>query len=363
MGSKRGAGRRRAKRGTPLWAKIMVGVGSVLMVVSIGAVAYAKSLLDKVNDIPTACMLDDCQAHQPGEDIKGPLNILLVGSDMRKDWTQAQSDSIMIMHINKDLTSANIISIPRDLYVDIKDCGPGWNNGPCQNKINESFSAGGTDMGKSVKNLATTLQDLTGIDAFDDAAVINFGGFEDLVELFGGIELCVPFDMTLAHPEGHKVKKGCNEYDPEIALGIVRERYSYDPSNPAWKEEYGIGDYGRQRMQQHFIKQLLKRAKQEGYMTDPLKISTLIEKIGDQLLLDLKGRLPTDFLYPMRNLDAGNITTLKVPSEPAMIGDTSYVVIQPGEQETAAEGLFKALQSDTLDEWAISNPKWVNKTG
>ncbi|MEV0647000.1 LCP family protein [Phytomonospora sp. NPDC050363] len=372
MGSRRGTRRRSGggtKRRSPLWAKIMVGVGTMLMAVSIGAVGYANIMLDKVNDaVNTACLLDDCEAFKPGEEIKGPLNLLMIGSDMRKDWAAAQSDSIMILHINADLTAANIISIPRDLYVDIPDCGEGWGNNPCTEKINTAFSAGGLDMAKSVKNLATTLTDLTGLEKFDGVAMVNFGGFKDLVELFGGVELCVPFAMDLEHPKdanGNRphVKKGCREYEPDLALGIVRERYAYDPSNPDWKEEYGIGDYGRQRMQQHFIKQLMKRAKQEGYMTDPFKVTELIEAIGDQLLLDLKGRAVTDFAYAMRNMDASAMTTLKVPSEPAMIGETSYVVMQPGEQEDTAQELFKALTEDSLDQWALSNPKWVNKTG
>ncbi|GLZ76382.1 transcriptional regulator [Actinorhabdospora filicis] len=363
MSRKRGT-RRATNRRSPIWAKVLVGLGAVLMAASIGTVTYIKVMLNKVNNaVATECLLADCDAHQPGEDIKGPLNLLLIGSDMRKDWVSAQSDSIMILHVNKDLTAANIISIPRDLYVQIPDCGPGWGNNSCKEKINTAFAAGGLDMAKAMQNLAQTLMDRTGLKSFDGAAMINFGGFADLVELFGGVELCVPFDMTLAHPQGTKVKKGCKEYDAEIALGIVRERYAYDPTTPGWKEEYGIGDYGRQRMQQHFIKQLLKKAKEQGYITDPFKVGTLIEKIGDQIRVDLKGRTPVDLAFALKGIDATKITTLKVPSEPAMIGDTSYVVIQPGEQEKAAEELFTALQNDTLEDWAVTHPKWVNKTG
>ena len=352
--------RRRGKSGgrTPLWAKILLGTGAMLMVVAVGAVAYAKVMLDQVNGAAQqACLLDDCDAYQPGEVVTGPLDFLLIGSDMRADWSSAQSDSIMILHVNADLTAADIVSVPRDLDVTIPDCGDGE---PCDDKINAAFSVGGTDMKKAVSSLAATLTDLTGV-TFDGAAMINFGGFEDVVKMFGGIELCVPFDMTLKHPEGTQVKKGCKEYDPELALGIVRERYAYGSDNPDWDPKYGVGDYGRQRMQQHFIKQLLKRAEEDGYMTDPFKVGEHIEKIGDQILLDLKGRQVTDLAFALTGIDASKLTTLKVPSDSVLENDIWYVKTLP-EQEEDAESLYKAIRDDTLDTWALEHTKWVNKT-
>ncbi|GIG66422.1 LCP family protein [Phytomonospora endophytica] len=358
------AGRRRRSARKPLWAKILVATGAFLMVVAGGAVVYANVMFDKVNDAAQqACLLDDCTAYQPGEEVTGPLNFLLVGSDMRKDWSAAQSDSIMILHVNADLSAANIVSIPRDLEVTIPDCG---NGAPCDDKINAAFSVGGTDMKKAVSSLAATLTDLTGVK-FDGAAMINFGGFEDVVELLGGVELCVPFDMDLEHPkdaDGNKphVKKGCREYEPKLALGIVRERYAYDYDNPNWDPKYGVGDYGRQRMQQHFIKQLLKKAKAEGYMTNVFKVGELIDKIGDQILLDLKGRQVTDLAFALTDIDASKLTTLKVPSDSVKENEIWYVRTLP-EHEKAAESLYKAIRDDDLATWTLENPDWVNKTG
>ncbi|MFD0558413.1 LytR family transcriptional attenuator [Stackebrandtia endophytica] len=344
-------------RRSPWWAKLLVGFGAILLVASVTTAGYAKMMLDKVdNAVATEDLLgngDDGES-----DLVGPLNILVIGSDMREDWAAAQSDSIMIVHVNATLDKASVISIPRDLYVPIigTDCG----GVPCYDKINSAFSLGGTDPAASVQGIASSLTNLTGVQ-FTNAAMLDFGGFTNLVKMFGSIELCLPFDMVLAHPKGTFVEKGCKDYDEKLALGILRERYAYGPETPGWTEEWGISDYGRQQMQQHFIKQLLKKAKQEGYITDPTKVGDLIEEIGDKMLLDLGGRSVSDFVFGLRNIDPSSLETLRVPSEPAEIEGTSYVVMQPGEQEMAAQALFEALRNDTLDDWIAAHPDWVNK--
>ena len=68
----------------------------------------------------------------PGSDIKGPLNILIVGVDTRVEVTNwiPHADSIMIMHVNADLTKAYLTSLPRDLVVNIPAFTPAGSAGP-----------------------------------------------------------------------------------------------------------------------------------------------------------------------------------------------------------------------------------------
>jgi len=342
----------------PWWSKALVSVGAVLMVLSLGTVGYASSLLDRLNTaVATEDLLGDGGIGDNA--VTGPLNFLIIGSDMRKTWNSAHSDSIMILHVNENLDRASIVSVPRDLYVSIENCGDLYFS-PCQSKINDAFAVGGDNAAASVQNLATTLTNLTGV-SFDGAAMINFDGFGDLVNILGSVELCIPFDMVLAHPRGTAVEEGCRDYDGPTALGIVRERYAYGPETPGWTPEWGMGDFGRQHMQQHFIKQLLNRAKQQGYLTDPTKIGPLIETIGDQLLIDLGGRSVTDLAFGLRNINPGELATIRIPSEPADIGGTSYVMTQPGAQQAAATALYIALRNDDLDGWIKHNPHWTNR--
>ncbi|WP_144300702.1 LCP family protein [Stackebrandtia nassauensis] len=328
------------------------------MTASMVTVGYTKMMLDKVNDsVHSKDLLGNSGG---GGDIKGPLNFLMIGTDQRVgSKAEARTDSIMVLHVNSSLTEATIVSIPRDLRVEIANCGTLFSS-PCQTKINDAYPAGGPSVEGSVSNLAETVTHLTGV-SFDGAAIVNFEGFLDVVKTLGSVELCLPMEMTPAHAKGQTFPKGCNDYGYADALGIVRERYAYDPTNPEFDPSWGIGDYGRQHMQQHFVKQLLKRAAEKGYLSDPTKVGDLIARIGDQLTLDLGGHTPVDFAFALRGIKPEALATVKIPSEPADIEGVSYVVTQPGEQQETADRLYEAIRSDDLDKWIPENNEWVNK--
>ncbi|CAM3351690.1 LCP family protein [Stackebrandtia soli] len=354
---------------SPLWAKFMTGIGALLMVVAGGTVVYANTLLDQINNsVEPVDLLGDGDV-DTSVPIEGPLNLLMIGTDLRYNDEDGldRADSIMILHINKDLTKATIVSVPRDLKVDIPKCDMGWTS-PCNYKVNASYTFGGEDRSDRFQNLASTLSELTGIERFDGAAIVGFKGFLKAVKVFGTVELCLPIDMYLEQErlENNGVSelypKGCNEYNQQKALYIVRERYAYDPTNPDFDPEYGVGDYGRQHMQQHFIKQLLKRADERGYVTDPTKVGTVIQAVGESLTLDLNGRTPVDFAVAMRHIQPSALQTIRLPSHSENLGGESFEVITPDSPEAEqTEALWAALRNDTLDAWIAANPDLINK--
>lgn len=359
------------KRRSPLWAKLLLGVGVVVLVAASGGAVYAKSLMARVDNAGDHRDLLGNGDATAGEDVKGPLNMLMIGTDLRVDDPDGmdRADSIMMLHINKDLTQANIISFPRDLKVPIDDCG---NGASCEDKINSSYEAGGDTPEKRFQNLAKTLSSFTNIDSFDGAAIVGFEGFLDAVKTMGSIELCLPMDMQLDHQmrEQNKprtFKKGCHEYNQREALWIVRERHAYYPETPGFDPDYGLGDYGRQHMQQHFIKQLLKKASEDGYITDTSKVGDLIDSVGSSLTLDLNGHKTTDFAFALRHIKPDKLQTVRLPSEtekqtPPNGGEPiDYEVIPEGEADQASKDLFKAVQDDTIDEWINKHPDLVNK--
>lgn len=171
-------------------------------------------------------------------------NYLLVGSDSRAGLTSAErrklgtgsdvgqrTDSIIVVHVPGSGGKASLISIPRDSYVPIPGHG--------SNKINAAFSIGGPQL------LIETVEQATGL-RFDGYLEIGFGGFANLVDSMGGVDICVPFDMN--DPKAHiNLKKGCQTLDGKNALGFVRARYS-DPR----------GDIGRAQRQRQFLAAIMK---------------------------------------------------------------------------------------------------------
>ncbi len=146
---------------------------------------------------------------------------LLVGSDSRADLSEAErkelntgnagggrTDTIMLLHTGSGPDV--LMSIPRDSQVPIPGHGT--------NKINAAYAFGGP------KLLVRTIEQNTGI-RIDDVVEIGFGGFVDLVDSVGGIEVCPKEDMVDADAN-LRIKKGCQDVDGEVALAYARSRHA-----------------------------------------------------------------------------------------------------------------------------------------
>ncbi|MFV0462249.1 MAG: LCP family protein [Nostocoides sp.] len=172
-------------------------------------------------------------------------NYLMVGSDSREGLSAAEkrelgtgsdpgsrTDSIILVHVPGNGGKSSMISIPRDSYVPIPGHG--------SNKINAAYSIGGPQL------LVNTVEQVTDL-RIDGYLEIGFGGFAQLVDSMGGVDICVPFDMN--DPKAHiNLKKGCQTLDGKNALGYVRARYS-DPR----------GDIGRAQRQRQFLAAIMKK--------------------------------------------------------------------------------------------------------
>lgn len=343
------------KAASPWWAKAMVVTGSMVMVISGGGAIAAQVGVNVLEDsVNQADLLGEQRVEaEEGEKITGPLNFLVLGTDERVGaGGEARTDADIIVHVNADLTQISMISLPRDLYVEIPSGIP-----ESETKLTEAF-AYSEDWGESFQNTAETITNLTGIQ-FDGGAIANFEGFLDMVDELGTIELCPWHEITSIHGEKKTYEEGCAEYNKEDALDLVRQRYGWDSdedyANGTW------GDFGRQKMQQQAIKKILERAKEMGYATDPTKAVDLLNSFGDALTLDVGSYNLIDMITQMRDVDPNEIISIGTPSSEGNMNGTSYVMIHEGtDEEVAADALWEAIANDTIDEWACENDKWLS---
>jgi LCP family protein required for cell wall assembly len=359
---------------SPLWARLMIIFGSVLVLLSGGTIAGTQYLTHRYENAvvhQTLLAPDARSTAAPAErhsTITGPLNFLLIGSDLRANNPEdgQRSDTMIIVHIPATLDRAYLLSIPRDLRVQIPpfaDTGFGGS----REKINGAFQYGGGGAG-GVQLLSQTLTNLLGI-RFDGAAIINFDGFETAVQLLGGVDLCVdqrteshhigydkngnflsPWDGPDGEHRNHNstpvvYEVGCRHFPAYLALDYVRER-----------KGLADGDYGRQRHQQQFLQAILYQAQQKHLTSSPLELDKFIRAVGSALTVDTNGLALDELAFGLRNIKPTSLTGLTVPSAPEMIGGISYVLAKP-----EADGLYQALKNDTLDTWAAENPTWVNQ--
>jgi len=165
---------------------------------------------------------------------------------------------MMVLHIDPKQGQAAILSIPRDLWVDI--------NGS-KDRINTSFAQGGPQL------LIKTIQDDLGIQ-INHYAAIDFSGFQNAVDTVGGLKMYLDAPARDAKSGLDLPTAGCVPLDGFQALAYVRSRYyeSYEAGH--WVSD-PTSDFGRIKRQQDFIRRMLKKAVASG-VSNPLTLNRLI---------------------------------------------------------------------------------------
>jgi LCP family protein required for cell wall assembly len=314
--------------------------GLVCLVLAAAGLIGARHLAERYDrTVRRAELLDDSARRAGPNVLTGPLNYLVIGSDLRVSHPAAgqRADTIIIAHIPAAHDRAYLISIPRDLLVTLPPYAPtGYPGG--KNKINAAFQygRGGTQL------LSAAITRLAGI-TFDGATIIEFSGFRRVIDLLGGVTVCVDQDVRSIHT-GHLFVVGCHRMSGAVALDYARQRY-----------DLPRGDWDRQRHQQQLLKAIMKEAAGTGLLTNPVRLDQLVRAVGGSLTVDTGGVPLSRVVFTLRDLRAQGLTGLRLPAHGDMIDGVSYAIAGP-----AAAGLFAALRGDDLGAWAAAHTRWVN---
>ncbi|WP_434062844.1 LCP family glycopolymer transferase [Symbioplanes lichenis] len=337
-----GRGRPYSGKRKPRWGRIALVAGAVVLVIALitgfSLYGYANNLND---DLKRTDAFADITDGRPAKTVDGALNFLLVGSDSRdpdaskEDANSWRADTLMIMHVPEDHKSAQLMSIPRDLYVQI----PGANDGACdsgsRNKINAAFAFGG------LPRAVRTVECLTDVH-LDHVLAIDFGGFKEVTDALGGVDLKVDQSITSIHKPYRKFTKGTMHMDGATALDWVRQR-----------KQFPRGDFDRIRHQQEFLKALMDKAASGGTLSNPGKLNDFLKSVTNAITADKDFSL-TDMAVQFRSLRGENLTFITSPNKGSETIGGQSVVVQDKEKQAA---LFKALATDKMDEWMSANPK------
>lgn len=368
-GGDRDSAAKRRRRRDPLWARLLVIIGAVLMVSSGGLIAGSKALIkNATSTIRQGNLLGEAGKTEAegGNNLSGPIDLLLLGVDVRGSWgpNETRPDSIIILHIPATHDRAYLVSIPRDTEAQIppfpKSKYPGGTD-----KVNAAFFFGaqnGSGWSGGTALLAQTIKKLTGV-SFDGAAIIDFNGFRSVIDALGTIPMCVDQQVTSHHmvwvdgkpmwnsdaektgkkmtPIVHKV--GCREMQGWEALDYSRQRYGLKN-----------GDYDRQRHQQQLLKAMAAKAISGGVMTNPLKLNALLKAAGKAFTLDTGGVPIADFVFTMRGVTANELTLLRTNDGGFSSNENQREVLKPISKE-----MFAAVNNDSLAGFIVRNPTVV----
>ena len=344
------------------WPQRLLISFNVLVVVFALAAAtvlgYFNTKLAKLQRLKLGSVLSQASS-APG----APQNYLLVGTDSdlglkstdpavqgRGAVTGARSDTIMILHIDPRSTKAELVSLPRDLWVTIAGSGT-------QAKINAAIEVGGP------AKLIQTIQDNFGIP-INHYVEVDFNGFEKLVKAIGGVPIYFntgfrDYDpgQGITHTGFQIDTPGCYTLDPQQALEYARTRYAQYETVPGdtstWVSD-GVADLGRISRQQDFMKRALSRAVAKG-IRDPQVLNSLVNAGLGSVVVD-QNLTAGDVLgigSRFKNFDPQSLQTIQLPVEFLTVdGQSALQLRQPDAQKVL--DLFKGLDPNALGPSSVS---------
>jgi LCP family protein required for cell wall assembly len=335
---------------TTSWAsrhrKLLAWTGGSLAALLLAVAATGYAMYRHFNHNIAQANIRPLLGRQPADLHPQAENILVIGSDSRQGTAAAsthttdQSDTMMLVHLPASRQWAEVMSIPRDSWVNIPSCvmGNGQASPPHDFKINEAFAIGNLYGNRTALGAACaikTIEQDTGI-YIDHFIVVDFTGLENMVAALGGVQECNP--VPFADPaSGIVLPAGYHWLTPVQALAYVRAR-----------DGLGDGsDLGRITRQQAFVSSLISRAR--GELLNPLAMYRFLDAATGALTIDSQLGGVTglyDLERSLHGIPAGKIALFTLPNFPRadqVPGDTANVLWTQPEDS----GIFASFRDDT----------------
>ncbi len=301
-------------------------VSTAMSAVVLLAAASAWAVTSYVND-----SLSRINAGTGGTPTSGPLNILVAGLDERTGLTRQQqlelhvgasdgetnTDTLMVVHVPADHRYVEVVSLPRDSWVEIPGHG--------MSKINAALGLGGPQL------MVSTVEHVTGL-TINDYVEVNFLGFVRVIDALNGVNICLPYAVD--DPDsGLQLSAGVHHVDGITALEYARDRHSFATS-----------DLARIQDQQQLIATAINEGISSGTLADPVKFQHFLSALTAAVTVDT-GFNVVSIAGELRGLSSKDITFTTVP-----LSNTNYTT-PTGESAvlwntTAAAALFSGLKND-----------------
>ncbi len=247
-----------------------------------------------------------------------PINILVLGSDQRNGANQAiggadasmNSDTAIVLHISANRDRVEAVSIPRDSLVDIPSCQGtnGKTSGAQHNAMFNSAFGTGWGLGKNLTSAAActgrTVQNTTGLK-IDHFIVVDFAGFQAMVNAVGGVNICIPRALHDTYT-GLNLNAGQQTLNGVQALQFARARHGNIGNG---------GDLDRIGDQQRLIAAIANQVLSAGTLANPAKVTSFLSAATSSLTVDSGLNLVTlsGLAYSLRSVHANDITFMTIP--------------------------------------------------
>jgi LCP family protein required for cell wall assembly len=306
--------------------RALLMVSSAMSAVVLLAAACAWAVTSYVNE-----SLSRINAGTGGTPSSGPLNILVAGLDTRAGLTRQQqmqlgvgesqgetdTDTLMLVHVPASHRYVQVVSLPRDSWVDIPGHG--------MNKINSALSTGGPQL------MVSTVEHATGLTV-NDYVEVNFLGFVNVINALGGVNVCLPFAVDDPY-SGLDISAGEHHVDGITALEFARDRHSFATS-----------DLARIQDQQQLIATAMSEGISSGTLSDPIRFQHFLSAVSASITVDT-GFNVVSLADELRGISTSDVTFTTVP-----LSNLNYTT-PTGESavlwnNAQATALFNGLKND-----------------
>jgi len=246
-----------------------------------------------------------------------PVSILLLGTDtgaLGRNY-KGRTDTMIIMTLNPQKKTTTIVSLPRDMKVNLPDYP---DDSPA--KINAAYTYGG------VKESVKTVQKHFDIP-IDYYVLVNMGGLEKAINQVGGVDVKSP--LTFDYEGVHFQKGQAYHLNGSNALKFSRMRYD-DPQ----------GDYGRQQRQRLVITALLKKSVSYKTILNQQFLKTIVDSSQTDLTFNNMMTLTKDY----RGTNA-KIVQDHAQGHGAEEGGQDYEIVPTSEQQRITNLLQNSLKN------------------
>ncbi|NLM95209.1 MAG: LCP family protein [Firmicutes bacterium] len=258
-------------------------------------------------------------------------NILVLGAD-KGEYDPGRTDTIILVSVDPKAKEVGVLSVPRDTRVMIP--GRGYN------RINTAYAFGGPQLAKK------TVENWLGID-IDYYVVVDFAGFEHIVDTLGGVEIDVEKRMRYQdraqglHIDLHP---GRQVLDGRQALNYIRYRADglgdvslVDPV----QELYG----GRVQRQQRFLEALARELVKPTVIA---KVPALIDDFRSAVQTDMPAQTMVKLGLALRDMDLQKVKSRVVPGVGGEIGSASYWLADQDKLKRVVQDLFHSTPVVTV---------------
>lgn len=275
--------------GSYLWFRQVVGRAS-----SGPAVAAAREVVDNKPSASTIVLPTTPQG----------TDLLVLGSDKLSNGaeTHGRSDTLMLVHVAPTAGFISVLSLPRDLRVEVP--GHGFH------KINAAYAFGGAAL--SIE----TVQNLTGVD-IDHYLEIDFSAFKDVTDSIGGVYIDVDRRYYYDGPDYENINlaPGYQLLSGDAALDYVRFRHDQNT------------DFGRMERQQRFLRAVREQAM--GWNLG-VRLPSLVTSLFKNVRTEMTTNEVIKLAYWVMNLRGTQIKQVAIPGDIQTIEGVSYVVSSDG---------------------------------